>query len=226
MDGDTGEITVVGVVEESRFHFIKLRMTSTIKTKVGELGFRVHDEVENFSASPIDTQILYHINFGEPLLDAGSRFVAPLKTVVPRNARAAEGIKTWESYSAPETGFAEQVYFLELLAGADGNTQTMLKNAHGTRGVSLHYNIKQLPCYSVWKKHDGFRRRHGHRPRTRHQLSQPAHVRNGAKPSRKNPRRRQGEVRRPVGIPLLIFERGSSRKGNRSNCGFHEANDF
>src|SRR5262249_7545823 len=110
-----------------------------------------HDEVENFSASPIETQMLYHINFGEPLLDAGARFVAPLKTVVPRNARAAEGIKNWDSYAAPEPAFAEQVYFLELLAGADGNTQTLLKNAHSTRGVSLHFNKKQLPWYSVWK---------------------------------------------------------------------------
>ena len=27
----------------------------------------------------------------------------------------------------------------------------MLKNAHGTRGVSLQYNISTLPCFTVWK---------------------------------------------------------------------------
>jgi hypothetical protein len=36
VDGDSGEITLAGVVEESRFNFKNLRLTSTIKTKVGE----------------------------------------------------------------------------------------------------------------------------------------------------------------------------------------------
>ena len=151
VDGDTGEITVTGVVEEARFHFLKLRLTTTIKTKVGELGFRLHDEVENISGSPAESQMLYHINFGEPLLDAGSRFVAPVKTLVPRNARAAEGLASWDSYAAPQPGFVEQVYFMELLADAQGQTRTLLKNAHGTRGVSLHFDKRQLPYFIVWK---------------------------------------------------------------------------
>jgi hypothetical protein len=95
--------------------------------------------------------MLYHTNFGVPLLDAGSRIVAPIKTLVPRNDHAASGIANWDSYEAPQPGFEEQVYFLELLGNYDGTTQTLLRNAHGTRGVSLLYNTKQLPCFSVWK---------------------------------------------------------------------------
>lgn len=150
-DGDAGEVTVTGIVEETRFHFLKLRMTTTIKIKPGEKGFRVHDVVENFSAAPAEMQILYHVNFGAPLLDAGSRFVAPMKTVVPRTAHAAAGIHSWESYAAPQPGFEEQVYFMELLGDESGLTQTLLKNAHGTAGVSMHFNKKQLPCHTVWK---------------------------------------------------------------------------
>lgn len=151
IDSDSREITVTGVVEETRFHFLKLRMTTTVKTKAGEMGFRIRDEIENLSGSPAEMQMLYHVNFGEPLLDGGSRFVAPLKTVVPRNDHAASGIATWDSYAAPQAGSEEQVYFMELLAGGDGRTQTLLKNAHGTRGVSLHFNKQQLPHFTVWK---------------------------------------------------------------------------
>lgn len=151
VDGDSGEITVTGVVEETRFHFLKLRMTTTMTTRVGESSVRIRDVIENISASPAEGQMLYHINFGEPLLDAGARFVAPVKTVVPRNAHSAQGLATWDAYSAPEPGFAEQVYFLELVGDAQGQTRTLLKNAHGTRGVSILHNIKQLPCYTVWK---------------------------------------------------------------------------
>lgn len=148
---ESGEITITGVVDETRFHFTKLRLTTTIKTRPGESAIRIRDEIKNLSGSPATAQMLYHVNFGEPLLDAGSRFVAPLKTVVPRNEHAATGIKNWPSYKAPEPGFEEQVYFLELLAGRDGLTRSLLKNAHGTQGVSLVFSPKQLPCYSVWK---------------------------------------------------------------------------
>lgn len=151
VDGDSGEIAVTGVVEETRFHFTKLRLTTTISTKVGEPSLRIRDEVENFSGSPAEMQLLYHINFGRPLLDPGSRFVAPVKTVVPRNDRAAEGIATWNDYAPEEAGYAEQVYFLELVAGDDGRTRTLLKNAQGSRGVSMHVDKNQLPCYTLWK---------------------------------------------------------------------------
>jgi galactose mutarotase-like enzyme len=155
IDTDKQEIKLTGIVEETRFHFLKLRLTSTITTKFGSTALSIHDEIENFSASPTTAQLLYHVNFGLPLLDGGSRVVAPVKTLVPRNAHAAQGIKTWDSYSAPEPGFEEMVYFFELHAADDGQTRALLKNAHATRGVSLVYNTKQLPCFSVWKNTTG-----------------------------------------------------------------------
>lgn len=151
IDPDSQEITVVGFVREVRFHFLKLQMTTTLKTRAGEKGFRLRDEIRNLSESPAEIQLLYHVNFGDPLLDAGSKVIAPIKTIVPRNAHAAEGIGNWSSYEAPQAGFEEQVYFFELLAANDGATQAMLKNAHGTEGALLKFNKKQLPCFTVWK---------------------------------------------------------------------------
>jgi hypothetical protein len=155
VDTDAQEIKLVGVVEETRFHFLKLRMTSTISTKLGSSAIHIHDEVLNFSATPTTMQMLYHVNFGLPLLDGGSRVVAPVKTLVPRNPHAAGGIKSWDSYSAPEPGYEEMVYFLDLHADGEGRTRTVLKNAHATRGASLVFNPKQLPCFSVWKNTTG-----------------------------------------------------------------------
>jgi hypothetical protein len=151
VDTDKQEISLRGVVDETRFHFSKLRMTSTITTKLGSSSFTVHDEGENFSSIPATMQMLYHINFGLPLLDAGSRIVAPVKTLVPRTPHAAGSVKTWDSYSAPEPGFEEMVYFFELNAADDGATRTLIKNAHSTRGVSLVFNKRQLPWFTLWK---------------------------------------------------------------------------
>ena len=155
IDTDKGEISLRGIVEETRFHFLKLRMTSTITTKLGSSSLTIRDEIENFSASPTTMQMLYHVNFGLPLLDGGSRIVVPAKTVVPRNAHAASGIGSWDSYAAPQPGYEEMVYFFDLHAAEDGQTRTLLKNAHSTRGASLVFNKKQLPCFTVWKNTSG-----------------------------------------------------------------------
>ena len=151
----TGEISVTGIVDETRFHFSKLRLISSLKTSPGERGFRIIDRVENLSENAAEAQLLYHFNFGPPLLDAGAKIVTPLQTLVPRDARAAEGIQTWESYDAAVPGFAEQVYFCELLADQQSNTQVLLKNAHGMLGASLLFNKKQLPYFAVWKNTTG-----------------------------------------------------------------------
>jgi galactose mutarotase-like enzyme len=150
-DDATSELSLTGEVDEVRFHFLKLRLRSTVSLKLGERGFRVRDEVLNLSRSPAEAQMLYHVNFGRPLLDAGSRLVTPARRVVPRNARAAEGIRAWDSYAAEQPAFAEQVYFLELHGDSKNQTQVLLKNAHGTRGVSMRFNTRQLPRFTVWK---------------------------------------------------------------------------
>ncbi len=151
VDDESGEIAVTGVVEETRFLFRSLRMTSRASTRVGENHLRIRDEVENLSGSPTEVQLLYHINFGLPLLDAGSRFLAPFKKMMPRDVRAAEGVATWDVCGPEAAGFAEQTYFLELVADAHGWSPALLKNAAGTRGVTVHANTKQLPCFTLWK---------------------------------------------------------------------------
>jgi galactose mutarotase-like enzyme len=150
-DADSGEISLTGLVDETRFLFQKLRLKSTYTTKAGQSGLRMIDEVTNLSGDPAELQLLYHTNFGAPILDPGAKVVAPVKTVVPRDPRAAEGIGTWDSYPNEQSGYKEQVYFFELLAGSDGRTQVLLKNAHGTQGVSLRYNKAQLPYFTLWK---------------------------------------------------------------------------
>jgi hypothetical protein len=45
VDTDNQTIAVRGVVDETRFHFLKLRMTTTITTKFGSNSFTVHVEI-------------------------------------------------------------------------------------------------------------------------------------------------------------------------------------
>lgn len=151
IDDGAGRLSVRGVVDETRFLFASLRLTSTFTTHLREPGFSVHDRIENRGGTPRDVQILYHVNFGPPLLEEGSRLIAAARTVAPRDAVAAEAQRPWDQYAGPVAGFAEEVFFLELAGDAQRRTRVLLRNAAGTCGVSLVFCLDQLPCFTLWK---------------------------------------------------------------------------
>jgi hypothetical protein len=145
------ELTVRGEVEEAALFCPHLRLTTTCTTAPGSNRLVVHDMVENRSAQPAETQMLYHCNLGPPFLEAGGRVLAPVREMAPQTARAAEGIAAYEAYAGPTAGFAEQVYLYDLLADARGQTLALLVNAAQDRAVGLRFNRAQLPCFTVWK---------------------------------------------------------------------------
>jgi hypothetical protein len=151
IDGETGDLAVSGVVDESRLFHNKLRLRSTVRTQVGSSTVWITDEISNLSAEASEVELLYHINIGRPLLEAGARVELPVKTLVPRTAHAAEGLADWQTFAGETSGFSEQVYFLELAADDEGQTQALLRSERKDRGVLLHINKKQLPTFSLWK---------------------------------------------------------------------------
>lgn len=151
IDAVTGEIAITGDIDEARLHAQKLRLHSALYSAAYSSTIRVRDRITNMSARPGSCQMLYHINFGAPLLDPGSRIHAPVRTLVPRTSHAAAAVSEWDRIGAPDAQFEEQVYFIDLLADEQGQTQVLLHNASGERGVSLHFNRSQLPCFTLWK---------------------------------------------------------------------------
>ena len=146
-----GKLSVTGVVEESTFFGPRFRMTSTISTQAGSNSFTATDEITNIGGSETELELLYHTNFGPPFLEAGASVHCPARTVVPRNARAAEDIDEFQKYLGPTPGYAEQVYFFDLIPDAQNETLALLRSADGERGVSVHFDRDQLPCFTVWK---------------------------------------------------------------------------
>jgi hypothetical protein len=150
-DSVTQEISVIGVVEETRFHFYHLRLTTATTTRLGQPGLTIHDEVLNCSALPAKTQLLYHLNIGEPFLGAGAKLVAPVKTVAPMNDHSAKNIERWADYQAGVAGADEDVYLFELQTDAVGQSRVLLKNPTNNLGLGLSFDGQQMPCFTQWK---------------------------------------------------------------------------
>ncbi len=150
-DPETEQLRLTGCVEESRLFHGKLRLTSTVTLSRGKAAVEIIDEVTNISAEPGELQLLYHVNFGPPLLETGSRMALTFSQMAPRDARAAEGTAHWNEYGTPEPGFAEQVYFFKPTADETGLCRAILRNAESSRAISLAFDPQQLPCFSQWK---------------------------------------------------------------------------
>ncbi len=144
-------IYVRGRVDERMFYGPKLELRTEISTEPGSNRFRITDVISNRGGQKQEFQILYHSNYGRPLLEKGSTFLAPAERITPFNDRAAEGTAGYDTYAAPTPGFIEQVYCMRLRAGSDGTTTAMLANRAKDRAVSLTYAPEELPCFTLWK---------------------------------------------------------------------------
>jgi len=149
-------IIVKGEVDETMMFGPALRLNTVIRTEFRSGKMTIIDTVTNLGNNPQEHEMLYHINYGAPLLEKGSRMIAPFKQVAPRDPRSAAGIDTFDAYGAPQSGFVEQVHKYEL-AGKRGSreTMTMLRNGTGDKASLLRFTLKDFPCFTLWKNTAG-----------------------------------------------------------------------
>jgi hypothetical protein len=144
-------IRIRAQVEERMMFGTNLELQTEISTEPGSMEFRIEDRVVNKGSQAQEFQMLYHTNIGKPLLDGGSRFLAPVKRVTPVNAHSAKDAKTVGDIAGPTPGIIEQAYFLVPIAGNDGNSLALVHNKAKDQGLSMRWSVKQLPYLTLWK---------------------------------------------------------------------------
>jgi len=144
-------IRIRGRVHEVSFYGPNLEIWTEISTLPGSSTFRIRDVLRNKGTFDEEFQVIYHANFGRPLLGKGARMLSAAKKIVPFNENAAQAIDRQEVYSGPTKGFTEEVYKIYPKADKDGNATAVLVNPAGDRGVALSWPVEQLPYLTQWK---------------------------------------------------------------------------
>jgi hypothetical protein len=155
LDDSSGTVTLTGAVDETRFLLHALRMHTEIVLHADQPRMAWTDRVENLSDRPATMQMLYHVNFGPPLLGAGASLVADAEEVAPRDAAAVGDVPSWNRYAAPEAGRGEQVHFMRLRPDAAGRAAATLVAPDGARAARLSWRAAELPCLTLWKNQGG-----------------------------------------------------------------------
>jgi hypothetical protein len=156
---EAGQVEVSGRVADATRNGI-LEVATSISTRHNTPGFRLVEVVTNRGADLAEFQVLYHTNFGAPILGEGTRFLAAIDSVAGRDAHSTRGIATFDRFRAPTAGFQEQVYLIWLRGDACGRTLVAIENAAGNVAVSLAFSLRELPCMTLWKQTGAGRERY------------------------------------------------------------------
>lgn len=142
---------VKGIIEEGILFGNKLRLEREISSKRGQNVIIITDKIANFGNKPSPYTILYHLNFGYPLLDETAELVIDPSETVPRDKDAVPGIKDFRNFIAPQPEYKEQVFFHTMKGDPEGNSTVTLQNKKPGISVSINFNIKHLPYVAQWK---------------------------------------------------------------------------
>ncbi len=141
-------IRVSGKVRESCIFGDNLVLKRTITAVLGENKIYLNDEVENagFKASPL--MMLYHMNFGYPLVSEVSVLETNCKNICPRDDVSAKGMSESKTFPAPVPGYKEQVFYRD----AENNSYAKLTNPDLGISAKIEFSGNQLPYFIEWKQ--------------------------------------------------------------------------
>lgn len=148
-DEEEPTVYVEGTMREATVFGDNLRLHRVISAPIGKSSLIITDTVHNvgFKTSPL--MLLYHLNFGWPLLEDGTILRLPDGTITtPRDSVAERGIADATSFSAPIAAYAEQCFYHDVPAR---EAKVELYNPRLRFGVRIEWNKTELPHFTQWK---------------------------------------------------------------------------
>lgn len=144
-------LQLTGRVRQAVVFGENLVLTRTITTKLGGNSFTVRDTIANEGFRPAPHMILYHCNFGFPVVSPDSEILLDAESVRPRDANAKAGLGRERHFEPPAPDFLEQVFFHKPRADTAGFAQSMIRNRALNFGAYLKWKADTLPCLTQWK---------------------------------------------------------------------------
>lgn len=144
-----------GMMRECRALMENVTLTREITTKLGSHNFKIKDIVVNdgFTSQPL--MLLYHFNFGFPLLGQTSRLIAPPSERTCLGELSEHDLDEYDIFGAAAKNYAEKVIYLDMTPDENGIVTVCLYNEQlGEKGIGvyLRYRKAQLKYFTEWKQ--------------------------------------------------------------------------
>lgn len=154
--GDEYCIQLEGQMDETVQMGYKMRLIRRITSYAGESVIKIQDIVTNTGSYNAPFTILYHINFGFPLLDAGTRINVRSNEIHPFDSYSASRSDTRLKVTEPVRGFMEENYFCSGTPDENGYNWAMIANdtLMDGLGVYIKTSADTLPYFCHWNMLD------------------------------------------------------------------------
>jgi galactose mutarotase-like enzyme len=155
--GGRMDMSITAVMKESKAFGPHLELRRTISSTLGQSTITISDEVTNQGNTSCPHMILYHCNFGWPLVDEGT-------DIVYRGACQSRGMdfdnelfnqthdyKKCQKPLQSHQGAGESCGFINVPPNSDGLCHVGLVNNKLNLALTLTYPKQQLPALTNWQ---------------------------------------------------------------------------
>jgi len=149
--GDEYVLEIGGETRQARLFGENLRLERRVTTRLGATSLVLEDRVTNEGFRPAPLAVLYHCNFGFPVVSPDSELLVRDLSVRPRDEAASAGLADHRRFGPPQKGFAEQVFFHEPHVGSDGLASAAIVNRALGFGAFVRWRSAELPVLAHWK---------------------------------------------------------------------------
>ena len=143
---DEQGIVVEALIRDTAMFGQDLAMKRRITSAVGSDCVVVEDSLTNLSFKDQEYCLLYHVNIGYPMLDAGGEIRLEEKSCCGRTPWAQQNIATHLVMEEPVVDTEETCYFVEMK-----QPRAALVNRTIGKEFVLDYSGDTLPCFVEWK---------------------------------------------------------------------------
>jgi hypothetical protein len=149
-------MSLTGKMIQSTVFGPHIELKRTIKAALGVPAVKIHDEVTNSGNQPVPHMLLYHCNFGWPLIDEGAEIQWEGELHIPndRSRRIFQEGETYKNCRNPmddHSGSGEAVGFIDIKANRDGLCECGVINSRIGIGLDLTFQKNQMKWLTNWQ---------------------------------------------------------------------------
>lgn len=145
---ENGEIIVSGIIRETALFGHALEVKRIFRIPVYGSKITIHDTLTNLAPRDEEFMIIYHCNFGYPLLSEKASLILPEdRETIPRNEFAKTGLGRECEFDKPVDGEEERVFFHKM---HQDFTATLQNPDLGIR-MDISWSGDTLPVLAQWR---------------------------------------------------------------------------
>lgn len=147
-----GELRITGSIEDCTPFGSKIVISRSISSRIGTPAIAVEDTIENIGGQDSPLTLLYHINFGYPLLDENAEIRISASPPHAYDEYSQRYIGEVSSFGKPDGDNAEKNYWYAFNAGSkDAYAMVINRKLLDGLAVCIKFDCGCMPYLTQWK---------------------------------------------------------------------------